>query len=95
VTAIGADDAGKQELDISVFARADLVIADSLEQCLKYGDLAHAHSTLQSKPIFELGALVKSAIKRKNSWITVADLTGIAIEDLQIAKMIYNRLTNA
>lgn len=30
ITALGADDVGKQELDASVFARADLIVVDSL-----------------------------------------------------------------
>ena len=30
VTAIGADDSGKQELDTSVFDKANLIIVDSL-----------------------------------------------------------------
>ena len=91
ITAVGADDLGKQELDSSVFDMADLIVADSLSQCLEYGDIAKAKN-LENKKLVELGALLKTPLVRQNNWITVADLTGIAIEDLQIAKAIFSKL---
>jgi hypothetical protein len=32
------------------------------------------------------------SFERRSHWITVADLTGVAIEDLQIAKTVYQNL---
>ncbi|MDB6082090.1 MAG: ocd [Chlamydiia bacterium] len=91
ITAEGADDVGKQELDESVFDRADLIIVDSLQQCSSYGDLSHAkNEDLHS--VIELGKLLQEPRKRQPHWITVADLTGLAIEDLQVAKAIYTKL---
>ena len=40
ITAVGADAPGKQELDPSLFARAEVVVADSIAQCADHGDLA-------------------------------------------------------
>ncbi len=93
VTAVGADSIGKQELDTSVFEVANLIAVDSLSQCLAYGDLSHAKHVIKNQNIVELGTLIKSPCVRQNEWITVADLTGIAIEDLQVAKAIFNKLS--
>jgi ornithine cyclodeaminase len=91
ITAVGADDVGKQELDESVFDRADLIIVDSLQQCSCYGDLSHAKNA-DLNSVIELGKWLQEARKREPHWITVADLTGLAIEDLQVAKAIYAKL---
>lgn len=91
ITAVGADGVGKQELDASVFAVSDLIVADSLSQCLEYGDLSKAKN-LEDKQLLELGALLKAPRVREDNWITVADLTGVAIEDLQIAKAVFSKL---
>lgn len=58
ITAVGADDKGKQELDESVFNCADLIVVDSLYQCSRYGDLAHAKSVDLSS-VIELGNLIQ------------------------------------
>jgi ornithine cyclodeaminase len=87
ITAVGADGKGKQELDSSVFECADLIVVDSLSQCTSYGDLSHAKNIDLSK-VVELG----NPIQREPHWITVADLTGTAISDLQVAKAILKAL---
>lgn len=91
ITALGADDKGKQELDPTVFDRADLIIVDSLAQCAAYGDLAHVKQ-MENRPIRELGDFISAPSPRDENSITVADLTGLAIEDLQVAKNIFSRL---
>lgn len=91
ITAVGADDVGKQELDASVFDRADLIVVDSLSQCSSYGDLSHAKN-IDLSSVIELGKLLENYQKRQPDWITIADLTGIAIEDLQVAKAIHTKL---
>jgi len=91
ITAVGADDVGKQELDETVFDRADLIIVDSLLQCSSHGDLSHAKNA-DLNSVIELGKWLQEPRKRQSHWITVADLTGLAIEDLQVAKAIYAKL---
>lgn len=92
ITAVGADSLGKQELDASVFKKADLIAVDSLVQCLQYGDLSHGKKDLQGKFIVELGEVIQKPPQREEHWITVADLTGLAIEDLQVAVATYHKL---
>jgi ornithine cyclodeaminase len=91
ITAVGADDPSKQELDATVFEQADLIIVDSLTQCLSHGDLSHAKN-IDVSSIIELGTWIQKPRQRKRHWITVADLTGLAIEDLQVAKAVYSIL---
>lgn len=91
ITAVGADDIGKQELDETVFGCADMIVVDSLSQCSSYGDLSHAKN-VDLDSIIELGKWLQEPRERQPHWITVADLTGLAIEDLQVAKAIYAKL---
>lgn len=91
VTAIGADQKGKQELDSTVFDKADIIVVDSLIQCQQYGDLVHGKSNSKNK-IIELGSLLEKPKERHSHAITVADLTGLAVEDLQVAKAVYAKL---
>jgi ornithine cyclodeaminase len=93
ITAVGADDVGKQELDETVFDCADLIVVDSLLQCSRYGDLSHAKK-VDLNSVIELGKWIQKPRERHPDWITVADLTGLAIEDLQIAKAVYTKLNS-
>lgn len=92
ITAVGADEKGKQELDSRILEIADLVAVDSLSQCRSFGELSYAVENMDAQRVIELGRLVQQPFHRHMDWITVADLTGVAIEDLQTAKAIYRRL---
>lgn len=85
ITAVGADHKGKQEVDASVFEMADLIVVDSFLQCSEYGDYSYAKQC----PCLELGELIKHPRARAEGAITIADLTGVAVEDLQIAGGVY------
>jgi len=89
VTAMGADAPGKQELDPRLVARAGLVVADSISQCVDHGELAHAVQAGLLDPgcVVELGQLIAEPDRgrRGTELITIADLTGVAVQDLQIA----------
>lgn len=93
ITAVGADSAHKQELDPLLFAKADIVVADSISQAIKRGDSAHAikQGILQKERILELGNVIAKLNVGRSSEdeITIADLTGVAVQDIQIAKFIY------
>ena len=102
ITAMGADAAGKQELDAALFAKADIVVADSIDQCVDHGDIHHAVRAghLRDDRIISLGDVIKanqqpatSNQKHRTSdqQITIADLTGVAIQDIQIAKYVCNK----
>ena len=96
ITAMGSDDHGKQELEAELLAKADRVVADSVSQCVDHGECFHAvkHNMIEEDSILELGNVIKNPeIGRTNEdQTTVADLTGVAIQDIQIAKMVNGAL---
>ena len=96
ITAVGADTPEKNELDPKILQKADIVVADSISQCLLRGEIHHALAAgvLEKERIVELGNVITSPKLRRSSaeQITVADLTGVAVQDIQIAKAVYQGL---
>lgn len=96
ITAVGADADGKQELATDLVAKADVIVVDALSQCSQYGEIATAYhqGLLASTPIVELGAALQLGEKVRSDpqQITLADLTGLAIQDVQIVKGILAAL---
>ena len=95
ITAVGADTVGKQELDEALLERADLIVVDSTAQCQHHGEIHRAfqNNRLSRKEIKELGTIIaEGSIRRSPDAITVADLTGIATQDIQIAKFALEHL---
>jgi ornithine cyclodeaminase len=91
ITAMGSDGPGKQELDAAILAKADMLVVDSLSQCEEYGETAHAlqQGLIENDKAIELGVLIKRGLRRESdAQITVTDLTGVAVQDIQIAKLI-------
>ena len=98
ITAVGSDTASKQELESAILAKADILIADSISQCETRGEIYHALSAakIKSENIVELGSAIQDKSKQRVNYnqITVADLTGVAVQDIMIAKAVYiNYLT--
>ena len=95
ITAMGSDDHGKQELDAALLGKADIVVADSISQCVDHGECFHAvqDKTISEADIVELGSVISDPAKGRanDEQITIADLTGIAIQDIQAAKMAADR----
>ena len=93
ITAVGADAIGKRELGEGVLGLANTVVADSVVQCVERGEISHALSAreIKTKQICELGHILSGkSIGRKNSEdITIADLTGVAVQDVQIATAVF------
>ena len=91
ITAMGSDDHGKQELDAAILGKADVVAADSISQCVDHGECLHAVKAglIKESNIVELGQLIGDPAQGRSNdeQITVADLTGVAIQDIQAAKM--------
>ena len=96
ITAMGSDTLEKQELDPQILQTADIVVADSIEQCLLRGEIHKAlEAGLRNKEdIVELGHVIidKKLQRTTADQITVADLTGVAVQDAQIAKAVYEAL---
>lgn len=93
VTAIGADDPGKAELDPDCFARADLLAVDSRRDTPRIaGDLRAAidAGAVQADDVrTELGELVlgRRPGRRDDSQLTVAKLIGLGVQDLASAEV--------
>ncbi len=98
ITAMGSDDHGKQELAAELLGKADRVVADSISQCVDHGECFHAvkDNKIEESSILELGNVIKNPELGRSSedQITVADLTGVAIQDIQIAKMVNHVLNS-
>lgn len=82
----------KIELDPDIIANADIVIVDSQSQCIDYGEICTAYhkKLITDDSLIELGAVIAnpSLGRLDENQITVADLTGVAVQDIQIAKAI-------
>lgn len=93
ITAVGSDTPDKQELEAAILGQADLVVADSISQCLVRGEIHQAIKTgyLTENKLIELGNIIKGKANRRTSdnQITIADLTGVAVQDIKIAETVY------
>lgn len=96
ITAVGSDVPHKQELDAHILARAGLVVADSISQCLVRGEIHQALKAglLAQDELVELGQVISGQTpgRTDEAQITVADLTGVAVQDIAIAAAVVNRL---
>lgn len=88
VTAMGADQAGKNEIEPAALARADLYVADRAAQAAALGELRAARAAgLHPQEPPELGAIIAGHApgRRSAQEITIADLTGTGAQDTAIA----------
>ncbi|MGI9202195.1 MAG: ornithine cyclodeaminase family protein [Woeseiaceae bacterium] len=97
VTAVGSDGAGKQELDAKIYDKADLAVVDSVSQCVLLGESHYAIEAgiISESGLVELGAVISGAApgRQNDRQIIVADLTGVAVQDIQIAKSVLLNLS--
>jgi ectoine utilization protein EutC len=96
ITAMGSDEPGKNELDTRILARADKVVVDSLKQCARLGEVHHAledGSMKEGDVHAELGEVLLGTKPGRESdmEVTVCDLTGIAIQDVAISQVVYEK----
>ena len=98
ITAMGSDGGGKQELESRLFALADIRAVDSLSQCSKFGDSAFAleQGLIRIQDLVELGRVIQDSSLRRQSadQISIADLTGVAVQDMAIAELALQGLQN-
>jgi len=95
LAAVGADSAGKQELDPRILTRAKVVV-DSLDQCAEIGDLHHAIAAgllTRSDVHAELAEVIEGtkAGRASAEEIVVFDSTGTALEDVAAAAAVYEK----
>jgi ornithine cyclodeaminase/alanine dehydrogenase-like protein (mu-crystallin family) len=86
---LGADAAGKSEVELDAFARCR-VFCDDWEQASRGGELSAAVKAgrINREEVTELGAVLagRAAGRSGDDEITLFDSTGLAIQDLAIAR---------
>ena len=96
ITAVGSDTPEKRELDSNILGLANLVVVDSVSQCVERGETKYAleKNIINRSDLVELGDVIMSKNNGRLSEddITVADLTGVAVQDIMITNTVYNNL---
>ena len=95
IAAVGADNEHKHEIEVELLA-SSVVVADDLDQCSAIGDLHHAldaGAVTRSHVRATLAEIVAGKKKGRLSddEVIVLDSTGVAIEDVAAAAVVYER----
>jgi ornithine cyclodeaminase/alanine dehydrogenase-like protein (mu-crystallin family) len=95
IAAVGADHPQKQELEPGLMAKSKIV-CDILEQCAGMGDLHHAlnaGAVTREDVHAELGEIVagKKIGRQSDDEIIVFDSTGMALQDVVAAAILYEK----
>ncbi|HKB75883.1 MAG TPA: ornithine cyclodeaminase family protein [Myxococcales bacterium] len=95
VAAVGADNPEKSEIHPDLMA-ASRVVVDDLGQCASFGDLHHAieAGTMTREDVHaELAEVVagRKPGRTREDQITLFDSTGIALQDVAAAAVVYER----
>ena len=97
VTAVGSDEPDKQELAPEVLARASVVAVDDRRQAASFGELHHAiDAGLRTEDdVVTLGELLEGGApgRARDEDVTVADLTGVGVQDAAIATVVLREGT--
>jgi ectoine utilization protein EutC len=98
ITAMGADNVHKQELDADVLGRADLRVCDLKSQVFRLGEHHHALDAgviTEADDVAELGEITSGRRpgRTTDAQITVCDLTGTGVQDTAIALLAYRKAT--
>ena len=95
ITCMGSDSEDKQELYPDVFVGADIIACDQKQQVFRLGELHHAKDAglITEDQVIELGDLTsgKKTGRVSEEEISVCDLTGVGIQDTQIARLAYQK----
>jgi ornithine cyclodeaminase len=97
ITAVGADDERKCELDARCFARADRLVVDSRVLNREFGDLARALRAGElpaGRVQVELGDVLGGRAPGRQSAgeVTIAKLVGLGVQDLAAAEVALSAL---
>jgi ornithine cyclodeaminase len=97
ITSVGTGSPEKIELEPEVLRKADKLVADRVSQTERYGNLHHAVAAgviTRDKVYAELGDLASGRKPgRENATeVTVADLTGVGVQDAAIAQAVVEVL---
>jgi alanine dehydrogenase len=99
INALGADAPGKRELDTSILTRARIFLDDA-EQARESGEVnvpLHQGELPSGAILGTLGEIVAGTLAGRTSddEITVFDSTGLAVQDLAVARLLYERARRA
>lgn len=99
LAAVGADSESKRELDPDLLAESAVVV-DSVEQCAAIGELHHALAANRmtlGDVCADLGQVVSGTHpgRRADGEVVIFDSTGIAIQDVAAATVVYERAVAA
>ena len=97
ITSVGTGSPEKVELEPELLRKADKVIADRIFQTARYGNLHHAIAAgvLEPEEMYgELGDLASGRLpgRQQEGEITIADLTGVGVQDAAIAAVVVEAL---
>ena len=98
ITSVGTGSPEKVELEPAVLRKADKLVADRVFQTERYGNLHHAlaaGAVTRDKVYGELGDLAAGRLEGRDpagEEITVADLTGVGVQDAAIAQVVVEAL---
>jgi ornithine cyclodeaminase len=99
VTAVGSDEPSKQELAPDVLASASVIAVDDRRQAAAFGELHHAleAGVRTADEAVTLGELLEGVAPSRltDDDITVADLTGVGVQDAAIATLVVREATRA
>jgi alanine dehydrogenase len=94
VSLMGADGPGKAEIALEELARARVVV-DEWEQASHNGDISRAvdAGSIGRSDVVELGRILtgEQGGRAGDDEITVFDSTGLAVQDLAVAALVYER----
>jgi ornithine cyclodeaminase len=99
ITAVGSDTPDKHELSPAILAGADKVVVDSRAQAASRGEVFQAvrAGSIELQTVVELGEIINGSARGRtdDQQVTVADLTGIATQDIEIASAVYRGVQDA
>ncbi|MBM3149508.1 MAG: alanine dehydrogenase [Chloroflexi bacterium] len=95
INAVGADGPGKQELDPLILKEAMMVV-DNMEQAVNGGEInvplkKGVYSTDQVYATLDEVVAGKKTGRGETKAVTVFDSTGLAIEDIAVASLVYKK----
>lgn len=93
INAFGADTRGKQELDTRILAGGALLVVDDLAQCTVMGETQHLPGDPAAYVHATLGQVVTGERpgRTDEAQVTVFDATGVSVQDLIVARMLYGQ----
>ena len=96
ITAMGSDQAEKNELTPELLKKADCFVCDRISQYETLGEMHHAKDAgITPETIAELGSVISGKFSgRKNETdITICDLTGTGVQDTAISVYAFEQAT--